>query len=77
MEVAPDGTVSQSGQVLGRLELNNFSNTSVLAKQASSFHRCVRLCNSGKDTLAAGLATRSHLDAAQETNHEQADTHGD
>jgi len=38
-EVAPDGTVSQNGQTLGRLEIADFSDTSSLVKQGASYFR--------------------------------------
>jgi len=39
LEVAPDGTVSQSGQVLGQLEIADFSDTGSLVKQGASYFR--------------------------------------
>jgi len=39
LEVAPDGTVSQNGQTLGRLEVADFSDTSSLVKQGASYFR--------------------------------------
>lgn len=39
LEVAPDGTVRQNGQTLGRLEIADFSNTDSLVKQGASYFR--------------------------------------
>jgi flagellar basal-body rod protein FlgF len=39
IEVSPDGTVSQDGQVLGRLEIVEFSDPSILGKQGASYFR--------------------------------------
>jgi flagellar basal-body rod protein FlgF len=38
-EVAPDGTVSQNGQTLGRLEIADFSDTGSLVKQGAGYFR--------------------------------------
>jgi len=38
-EVTPDGTVSQQGQVLGKLDLVNFQDSSVLAKRGNNYFR--------------------------------------
>jgi flagellar basal body rod protein FlgG len=35
--VAPDGTVSQNGQILGQLEIADFSDTGALVKQGMSY----------------------------------------
>jgi flagellar basal-body rod protein FlgF len=37
VEVSPDGTVSQNGQALGRLEIADFSDTGALVKQGASY----------------------------------------
>jgi flagellar basal-body rod protein FlgF len=37
LEVSPDGTVLQNGQTLGRLEIADFSDTSSLVKQGTSY----------------------------------------
>ncbi len=39
VEVATDGTVRQSGQNLGKLQLASFNDTSILVKQGSSYFR--------------------------------------
>ena len=39
LEVSPDGTVRQSGQSLGRLEIADFSDTSSLVKLGASYFR--------------------------------------
>jgi hypothetical protein len=39
LQVSPDGTVSQNGQVLGRLEIADFSDTGALVKQGASYFR--------------------------------------
>jgi len=39
LEVLPDGTVSQNGQTLGRLEIADFSDTSSLTKQGATYFR--------------------------------------
>jgi len=39
LEVSPDGTVSQNGQTLGRLEIADFSDTGSLVKQGASYFR--------------------------------------
>jgi flagellar basal-body rod protein FlgF len=38
-DVAPDGTVSQSGQALGQFELDDFADTNVLTKQGNSYFK--------------------------------------
>ena len=39
LEVAPDGTLRQNGQTLGRLEVADFSDTDALVKQGASYFR--------------------------------------
>ena len=39
LEVATDGTVSQQGQVLGKLDVVNFSDSSALAKRGNTYFR--------------------------------------
>ena len=39
VEVTPDGTIRQNGQVLGQLQLVDFSDPNVLAKQANNYFR--------------------------------------
>jgi len=39
LEVAPDGTLRQNGQALGRLEIADFSDTASLVKQGASYFR--------------------------------------
>lgn len=39
LDIAPDGTVRQSGQVLGQLELDDFADTNLLTKQGNSYFK--------------------------------------
>jgi len=66
LDVSPDGTVSQNGQTLGRLEIADFSDPGSLVKQGSSYFRSPAAPQPAKGTeVAQGRLEGSNVSAAE------------
>ena len=66
LQVSPDGTVSQDGQTLGRLQIGDFSDTSALIKQGSSYFRTpLALQAASAVQVAQGELESSNVGAAE------------
>ncbi len=69
LEVAPDGTVSQSGQALGQLELDDFADTNVLSKQGNNYFKLsdpkVQPTPATGATVSQGSIEASNVGAAE------------
>jgi len=66
VEVAPDGTVAQNGQTLGRIEIADFSDTGSLAKQGASYFRSAAEPQAASGaTVEQGKLESSNVGAAE------------
>jgi flagellar basal-body rod protein FlgF len=63
VEVAPDGTVTQAGAVVGRLEVADFTSTAGLAKQGSNYFRVTDPAQSA-DAPAGAKVEQGQLEAS-------------
>ena len=65
LDVAPDGTVLQDGQTLGQLQIADFADTGVLAKQGNSYFSSSAAAQPSGAHVAQGKLESSNVGAAE------------
>jgi len=66
VDISPDGTVTQNGQPLGRIQIGDFADTGALVKQGASYYRSDAAAQAAQGTqIEQGKLETSNVGVAE------------